>query len=284
VDKHTIFISHAHADNALCDPYAKALSDLGLDVWYDRTNMEYAQLISDVIGRELQKRTALVVLLTPSAVASGWVGLEIATYLSYWTKDRDRRIILPVMLSDCEVPPMLHSFKRIDASLMSRDEVIDAVARTLGVEPSPKRREVVRQVNTGATPTPFDVPPDADATPTERIFIEWLAFVEEKWRAVNDSQLGWKPLRGQWTGWDDIYHDVYPFEDESAVAVDALKRRFENAQTKGSAASAVAGFLHDLDALRRALGVREKATPPVTPPRRSPYIRNPMIVDADDSE
>ncbi len=38
--QHTVFVSHAHADNALCDQYVTALRARGLDVWYDRTNMQ----------------------------------------------------------------------------------------------------------------------------------------------------------------------------------------------------------------------------------------------------
>src|SRR5258706_13973162 len=31
-----------------------------------------------------------------------------------------------------------------------------------------------------------------------KLISDWMAFTEEKWRAVSDSQLGWKPLRGRW--------------------------------------------------------------------------------------
>jgi hypothetical protein len=34
-----------------------------------------------------------------------------------------------------------------------------------------------------------------------RLLGDWMGFTEEKWRAISDSQLGWKPLRGRWNGW-----------------------------------------------------------------------------------
>ena len=34
-----------------------------------------------------------------------------------------------------------------------------------------------------------------------RLMDDWVQFTEEKWRTVSDSQLGWKPLRGRWSGW-----------------------------------------------------------------------------------
>ncbi len=129
-----------------------------------------------------------------------------------------------------------------------------------------------------------------------KLITDWMGFTEEKWRAVSDSQLGWKPLRGRWNGWEQIYSDAFAAEDEQALAaVDGVARRFENAQVKGSAASAVACFLHDLDMLRQGVialeGGEEMEGPrmggiesrPAVSQRtnKAPIIRNPMIVDAD---
>jgi len=72
-----------------------------------------------------------------------------------------------------------------------------------------------------------------------RLMEDWMAFTEEKWRAVSDSQLGWKPLRGRWNSWDEIYGDAFNVENMSQGA-DPMARRYDNAQAKGSAASAVA--------------------------------------------
>lgn len=122
---------------------------------------------------------------------------------------------------------------------------------------------------------------------------DWMGFTEEKWRAVSDSQLGWKPLRGRWNGWEEIYGDA--FGSNEADANDAMQRRFENSQNKGSAASAVACFLHDLDALRQNLvfldGNADANMPRIggidSRPQlsqrsvKAPIIKNPMIVDAD---
>src|SRR5258708_7935748 len=43
----------------------------------------------------------------------------------------------------------------------------------------------------------------------QRMIDDWMQFTEEKWRTISDSQLGWKPLRGRWGGWDDISQDAY---------------------------------------------------------------------------
>jgi hypothetical protein len=192
------------------------------------------------------------------------------------------------MLSDCELPPLLQPFKRIDASLMTPDEVINAIARTLGVETEPLPPQPDgRPVSDPVLPiTPVTAVQASDElNPTEVLIANWLSFVEEKWRTVSDSQLGWKPLRGRWNGWEEIYDDVFLPEE-----VDDTARRFELSQYKGSSAAAVASFLHDLQCLRNVIerkslpvGHRVTKKPIIRNPiARSPIIRNPMIVDADD--
>ncbi|HEX8981242.1 MAG TPA: hypothetical protein VF792_00600 [Ktedonobacterales bacterium] len=128
-----------------------------------------------------------------------------------------------------------------------------------------------------------------------KLIADWMSFTEEKWRAVSDSQLGWKALRGRWNGWDEIYSDAWAISGDVAQASsEALARRFENSRSKGSAASSVACFLHDVDSLRQSLieleggvvgeaprlgGVNTQSVAQRT--AKAPIIRNPMIVDAD---
>jgi hypothetical protein len=128
-----------------------------------------------------------------------------------------------------------------------------------------------------------------------RLIGDWMAYTEEKWRAVSDSQLGWKPLRGRWGSWDEIYRDAYGASEFGGGPNDPMLRRYENSQVKGSAASAVACFLHDLDQLRQAVvqieggedygspraGVMSQQAQMRGTGKSSAIIRNPMIVDAD---
>ena len=99
-----------------------------------------------------------------------------------------------------------------------------------------------------------------------RLMDDWVQFTEEKWRTVSDSQLGWKPLRGRWSGWEDIFQDVYaaktsdPMAQAAQDAGEATMRRFDNSKEKGSAASAVACFLRDMMTLRRGLEMMQPAS------------------------
>jgi hypothetical protein len=102
-----------------------------------------------------------------------------------------------------------------------------------------------------------------------RLMDDWIQFTEEKWRTVSDSQLGWKPLRGRWSGWDDIFQDVYaaktsdPMAEAAQSAGEATARRFDTSKEKGSAASAVACFMRDMMTLRRGLDMLQQSNSPI---------------------
>src|SRR3989442_12004761 len=92
-----------------------------------------------------------------------------------------------------------------------------------------------------------------------RLLDDWMQFTEEKWRTISDSQLGWKPLRGRWGDWEDIFQDAYaaktsdPMSRAAQTAGEVTARRFEFSKEKGSAASAVACFLRDMMTLRQGV-------------------------------
>ncbi len=146
-----------------------------------------------------------------------------------------------------------------------------------------------------------------------RLLDDWMQFTEEKWRTVSDSQLGWKPLRGRWGSWEDIFQDAFaaqtsdPMAQAAQAAGEATARRFDFSKDKGSAASAVACFLRDMMTLRQGIEMMQlpSGTIPETPngqpviqprqaqsyprggfgssPGHNPLIRrpSPIYVDAD---
>ncbi|HZU00182.1 MAG TPA: hypothetical protein VFA10_11000 [Ktedonobacteraceae bacterium] len=110
-----------------------------------------------------------------------------------------------------------------------------------------------------------------------RFLDDWVQFTEEKWRTVSDSQLGWKPLRGRWSNWEDIFQDVYaaktsdPMAHAAQSAGEATARRFDSSKEKGSAAAAVACFMRDMMTLRKGIELMQQSldqtpeTPTVQP-------------------
>ena len=132
---HKVFVSHAHADNDLCDRYVAALRARSLDVWYDRTNLQGGQSLSSEIERELEQRTAFVVMLTPASLASYWVRLETDAFRDMAAHDPTRKM-LPVRMSDCAVPPLMRGLLWIDAVQIGFEAAIEELATALGAPPA----------------------------------------------------------------------------------------------------------------------------------------------------
>ncbi len=112
-----------------------------------------------------------------------------------------------------------------------------------------------------------------------RLLDDWMQFTEEKWRTVSDSQLGWKPLRGRWGSWEDIFQDAYaaktsdPMAQAAQLAGEANVRRFDASKDRGSAASAVACFMRDIMTLRQGLDIVQPASGEPETPRMQPAVQ-----------
>jgi peptide/nickel transport system substrate-binding protein len=128
---HSVFVSHSHQDNEVCDAFVAALQSRGVDVWYDRHDLQVGHLLSTEIQRELQARTVYILLATPAAIASYWVETELGAYRELAAHDRTR-VIIPIIIAPCELPLLLRAYKWIDAVDLPLETVVDQLAPTIG--------------------------------------------------------------------------------------------------------------------------------------------------------
>jgi hypothetical protein len=126
----TAFISHAHADNAKCDPYASTLQRRGINLSYDRSNPQVGQSLSKALEKEIQRAMVLIVMVTPAALTSFWVSEEIDMFLSLMAQDRTR-LLIPVKLEPCTLPPRLASRWWVDATTQSLAQVVEQLVDAL---------------------------------------------------------------------------------------------------------------------------------------------------------
>src|SRR5690348_8212576 len=124
------FVSHAHADNDLCDRYVAALRARGIDIWYDRNNAQARHFLDRESEQQLEQRSAFVLLMTQPALDSFWVQQELGAYRGLMGRDRSR-LLLPLRIGPCNVPPLLNALLWIDALAMPFDQAIDAIASAL---------------------------------------------------------------------------------------------------------------------------------------------------------
>lgn len=168
----TAFMSHAHADNAKCDPYADVLQKRGISLYYDRANPQVGRDLGITLEREIQQANALIVMVTPSALKSFWVTEEISMFFSLMAQDPSR-LLIPVKLEPCQLPPRLAARWWIDATTLPMPQVVDQLAKALEVAgppfvSSPAPSPSVRPPDVGATPATTSTPSSAPVRPTEQ--------------------------------------------------------------------------------------------------------------------
>lgn len=71
-----IFISHSSTDNDFARQLAQALTDVGIDVWIDLANIPAGMKWNNAIQQGLKECEAMIVILSPEAMASENVGDE----------------------------------------------------------------------------------------------------------------------------------------------------------------------------------------------------------------
>jgi tetratricopeptide (TPR) repeat protein len=93
-----IFISYAREDQAVTELLAKALSDQGWSVWWDR-EIKTGTTWARAIERQMGIADCIIVLWSKSSVDSEWVRIEAAEGLK-------RKILIPIIIDDKVDPPL----------------------------------------------------------------------------------------------------------------------------------------------------------------------------------
>jgi hypothetical protein len=94
-----VFISHSSHDDALAGQIASHLEKAGLDVWYDKDEIQPGDNWADKIGHALSESDAMVVLVTPTALESKIIDRDINYAL---TQKRFKGRLIPVLAGDAK--------------------------------------------------------------------------------------------------------------------------------------------------------------------------------------
>ena len=75
---HDVFISHASEDkDEIVRPLYEALSNKGLNVWYDEFTLRIGDSLRQKIDKGLSKSRVGLVVLSPSFISKGWTNYEL---------------------------------------------------------------------------------------------------------------------------------------------------------------------------------------------------------------
>ncbi|WP_051105238.1 TIR domain-containing protein [Catelliglobosispora koreensis] len=128
-----VFISYSRRDRHYVDKLATHLSEANVTVWYDY-EMAAGQRFGAVIQQQIDECAVFIVVLTPEAAGSKWVGRE----LSY--AEAHNKPIVPLLLEPCRVP--------IEVADLHHEDV------TNGEVPSSRFLARLRQLLPAVTPPP----------------------------------------------------------------------------------------------------------------------------------
>jgi hypothetical protein len=109
----TVFLSYARADSAVVQQVADGLAAAGVRVWLDKMLQAGTNWMQE-IERELSAADFVAFFISPHSVESGWAKQELQVALHRQVSGEGGAVILPVILADADVPPLLRQFQWID--------------------------------------------------------------------------------------------------------------------------------------------------------------------------
>lgn len=130
-----IFISYSSKDENFARRLAEDLIRLGHEPWFDKWQIKVGECIPSKIEHAISKADYVVIILSSSSVKSGWVDREWKT--KYWEEiKQNKTLVLPVLIEDCEIPPLLKTKKYADFRIKY---AIGLVELTRAISPVIKR-------------------------------------------------------------------------------------------------------------------------------------------------
>jgi hypothetical protein len=122
------FLSYASEDADFALKLARDLRGAGVDIWVDRLDITAGHW-DKTIWQALRASDALIAVLSPSAVLSDNVMDEVHHAL------QARKLVLPVLLLDCEIPYRLDRLHRVDFTA-DYERAFSRLADLLDADPS----------------------------------------------------------------------------------------------------------------------------------------------------
>lgn len=143
-----VFVSHASADKPFVDRLVADLAARSIPVWYDKLDLRIGESVPGAINAGLSDSKYFAIVLSKASVASAWVGEELNAALMTQVA-KGGTFILPLLLEDCSIPPLLAHRKYADfrtdyskaltelLSLWGKDAAACAAASKAAVHPWP---------------------------------------------------------------------------------------------------------------------------------------------------
>ncbi|MDO8543633.1 MAG: toll/interleukin-1 receptor domain-containing protein [Opitutaceae bacterium] len=120
-----VFLSYARADSAFATRLSNNLLKHNIDVWLDVYRLQPARSWARQIGEALDTCQTMIVVLSPTSVASENVEDEWNYYLDH------KKTTVVTLHQPCKVPYRLSKLQYIDFHSMSYDQALARLIATL---------------------------------------------------------------------------------------------------------------------------------------------------------
>jgi TIR domain len=108
-----LFLCHASEDKPFAERLVSELDRRALHAWFDKREVLVGDSIVGKINEALSQCCYVVALLSSHSVKKPWVARELNSSLMRQLADEGIQI-LPVLLEDCQIPPLLADIKYAD--------------------------------------------------------------------------------------------------------------------------------------------------------------------------
>lgn len=139
--EYDVFISHASEDKvSFVDKLVICLTDLGIKVWYDKTNITWGDSFREKMDEGLRKARYGIVILSPDYIKDGkyWTKAELDAFFQI-ESTTGKKALLPVWhhLSKDEVvafSPFIASRKALSTATKTTEEIAMEVVKLIRTE------------------------------------------------------------------------------------------------------------------------------------------------------
>ncbi|HTA98137.1 MAG TPA: toll/interleukin-1 receptor domain-containing protein [Solirubrobacteraceae bacterium] len=130
-----LFLSHSSTDKPFVTKLAIDLVNRGMPVWFDTWEMDTGDSLQARIYDGIGDSDLIVVVLSASSVGSSWVRKELTAALTLEDR-RGKTLVVPIRISDCEIPLAIADRLYADFSSAYLDPLEQLVGRLkqLGVD------------------------------------------------------------------------------------------------------------------------------------------------------
>jgi hypothetical protein len=148
--KPKVFISYSHADREVVHELIDYLDKSQIDVWVDEWEILVGDSLVKKVNEGINDSDFLIAVLSNNSTQSKWVQEELNAATVVNIEAKKRAFILPLVVDNCEIPPLLRHRKYAsykDAPQKAFRDIVDTIRRHIQSRGDADDYEALKWVN-----------------------------------------------------------------------------------------------------------------------------------------